>query len=63
MKVGTGPAMKGLMVALVARVVLAPVRMLRGLIEVHGCGRKPSRAWPAGGAGSNSWVDRFWQSR
>ena len=33
MKMGTGPVLKGLMVAFVALVLLAPVQMLRGLVE------------------------------
>ncbi len=53
---GTGPVMKGLMVALVARVALAPVRMLRGLIEERARLRQEAVASVARGWGGQQLV-------
>ena len=56
MKMGTGPLMKGLMVALVALVVLAPVQMLRGLIEERARLRQEAVASVARGWGGEQVV-------
>lgn len=56
MKMGMGPLMKGLMVALVALVVLAPVQMLRGLIEERARLRQEAVASVARGWGGQQLV-------
>jgi inner membrane protein len=56
MKLGTGPLMKGLMVALVALVVLVPVQMLRGLIEERARLRQEAVASVARGWGGEQIV-------
>jgi inner membrane protein len=56
MKIGTGPLLKGLMVALVALIVLAPVEMLRGLIEERARLRQEAVASVARGWGGEQLV-------
>ncbi len=56
MKMGTGPLLKGLMVALVALVVLVPVQMLRGLIEERARLRQEAVASVARGWGGEQLV-------
>lgn len=56
MKLGTGPLVKGLMVALVALVVLVPVQMLRGLIEERARLRQEAVASVARGWGGEQVV-------
>ena len=56
MKAGTGPLLKGLMVALVALIVLAPVQMLRGLIEERARLRQDAVASVARGWGGEQQV-------
>ncbi len=53
---GTGPLLKGLMVALVALIVLAPVEMLRGLIEERARLRQEAVASVARGWGGEQLV-------
>jgi len=56
MKLGNGPLVKGLMVALVALVVLVPVQMLRGLIEERARLRQEAVASVARGWGGEQVV-------
>jgi len=56
MKLGSGPILKALMVALVALIVLAPVEMLRGLIEERARLRQEAVASVARGWGGEQLV-------
>ncbi len=56
MKLGTGPLVKGLMVALVALVVLIPVQMLRNLIQERAQSRQDAVASVARGWGAEQLI-------
>ena len=56
MKLGSGPLVKGLMVAVVALLVLIPVQMLRGLVEERAHSRQEAISSVARGWGGSQFV-------